>query len=112
METGRIDTMSTIKITTISCVREQDFSGLDEPRLYIAGQQVWDGKMNKGDSVHPNVSRPFSNSVLVELKEQNNNKSEKSLGKWTIPDTPTQAGNPALTATSSGYDYRVYFDVY
>ena len=65
-----------------------------QPRLYIAGQQVWDAKMGKGDSLHPNASRSFSNSVLVELREQNNNKSEKSLGKWTIDDTPTASNNP------------------
>ena len=103
--------MASIKITTVKCIRKQDVSGKDEPRLYIAGQQVWDAKMGKGDDLHPNVSRDFSNSVLVELKEQNNNKSEKSLGRWTVADTPTPAGNPPLTATSSGYHYEVYFDV-
>lgn len=103
--------MATIKITTVKCIRKQDISGDDEPRLYIAGLQVWDAKMEKGESLHPNVSRTFSKSVLVELKEQNNNKSEKSLGKWTVDDTPTAVGNPALTATSSGYHYEVYFDV-
>jgi hypothetical protein len=103
--------MSTIKITTVSCLRPQDVTGDDEPRLYIAGLQVWDAKMGRGESLHPNVSRTFSNSVLVELKEQNNNKSEKSLGKWTIDKTPTASGNAPLTATSSGYEYRVYFDV-
>jgi hypothetical protein len=103
--------MSTIKITTVTCIRKQDVLRADEPRLYIAGQQVWDAKMGKGDSLHPNASRSFSNSVLVELREQNNNKSEKSLGKWTIDDTPTASNNPPLTATASGYDYRVFYDV-
>src|SRR4030095_1349645 len=91
---GGTDNMATIKITTIKCVRPQDVVRYDEPRLYIAGLLVWDDKMKKGDIVQPNVSRTFSNSVLVELKEQNNNKSEKSLGKWTIDDTATAVGNP------------------
>ncbi len=67
--------------------------------------------MEKGEREHPNVSRSFSGSVLVELKEQNNNKSEKSLGKWTVNQTPTLVGNPPLTATSSGYHYEVWYDV-
>ena len=103
--------MSTLKITTLTCVRKQDIADDDEPVIYIAGLRVWDGKMGKGDSVHPNVSRTFSDSVLLELKEQNNNKSEKSLGKWTIEDTRTASNNAPLTATSSGYHYRVYYDV-
>jgi hypothetical protein len=103
--------MSTIRIDTVRCLRPQDVVGSDESRLYIAGQLVWDGKMERGESLSPNVSRTFTNSVLVELKEQNNNKSEKSLGRWTVNATPTPNGNPPLTATSSGYHYEVYFDV-
>jgi hypothetical protein len=105
------DNMASIKITTVKCIRKQDVINSDEPRLYIGGIQVWDAKMEKGESLHPNVSRGFSDTVLVELKEQNNNRSEKSLGKWTVSDTPTPVGNPPLTATSSGYHYEVYFDV-
>lgn len=103
--------MASIKITTVKCVRKQDITGQDEPRLYIGGLRVWDGKMGKGDSRHPNISRSFSDNVLVELKEADNNKKEKALGHWTVSDTPTPNGNPPLTATSSGYHYEVYFDV-
>jgi hypothetical protein len=110
LETGEID-MSSIKITTLKCIRMQDLTNSDEPVLYIGGVQVWEGKIGKGDSLHPNVSRSFSDSVLVELREQNNNKSKKSLGKWTVTDNRTPVGNAPLTATSSGYHYEVYFDV-
>ncbi len=102
--------MATLTIDSIKCIRKQDVTGQDEPILYMAGQQVWNGKMGKGDSRNPSVSRTFSNSVLVELTEQNNNR-EKSLGKWTVEDTPTGSNNVPLTATSSGYHYEVYFDV-
>jgi hypothetical protein len=102
--------MATIKIDKVRCIRQQDITGDDEPKLYIAGQWVWDAKMDKGESEYPNVSRKFSDSVLVELKEQNNN-SEKSLGKWTVNETPTVPNNPPLTATSSGYHYEVWYDV-
>jgi hypothetical protein len=107
---GGIDNMATLTIDTVKCIRKQDVMGKDEPILYIAGQPVWNEKMGKGDSRSPKVSRAFSNSVIVELKEQDNNQ-EKSLGKWTIEDTPTIANNAPLTATSSGYHYEVHFDV-
>jgi hypothetical protein len=105
--------MATIKITTVKCIRKQDVVGKDEPVLYIAAQKVWDAKMDRDEILHPNISRTFSGSVAVELREQNDNySSEKSLGKWTVNQTPTAVGNPPLTATSSGYHYEVWFDVY
>jgi hypothetical protein len=97
--------MATLNITEVKCIRKQDVTGSDEPEIYIGGLRVWEGKMGKGDVKHPNVSRGFSDSVLLELKERNNN-SVKSLGKWTISDTPT-SGTPTLTATSSGFHYEV-----
>jgi hypothetical protein len=104
--------MALIRIDSVKCIRKQDVVGEDEVNLYIAGQRVWDGKMSKGELLRPNVERKFANSVLVELKEQNNNnKSEKSLGNWTVNATPTVANNPPLTATSSGFHYEVSFDV-
>jgi hypothetical protein len=109
--TERTGTMASITITTVKCIRKQDLRGKDESTLCIAGLEVWDAKMAKGDRLHPNVSRNFSDNVLVELKERDNNRKEKSLGRWTVNDTPTPTGNPPLTATSSGYHYEVYFDV-
>jgi hypothetical protein len=102
--------MATIKITTLKCIRKQDVSK-DEPKIYLGGLFAWDGKMSKGESLHPNVIRTFSDNILVELKEVNG-KNEKQLGKWTVSDTTTPVGNAPLTATSSGYHYELYFDVY
>jgi hypothetical protein len=104
--------MALIRIDSVKCIRKQDVVGEDEINLYIAGQRVWEGKMSKGELLRPNVERKFANSVFVELKEQNdNNSSEKSLGSWTVNQTPTVANNPPLTATSSGFHYEVSFDV-
>ena len=103
--------MSTIKITTLKCIRKQDVSGDDEPKIYLGSLFAWDGKIGKGESLHPNCTRGFTDNILVELKEVNGN-NEKQLGKWTVSDTPTPVGNAPLTATSSGFHYEVYFDVY
>lgn len=100
--------MATITLTKLKCVRKQDITGDDEPVLYIAGQQVWEGKMGKGDSRDVNESRTFEHSVAVELKEKNN-KKYKSLGSWTIRDDA--ASGKKLTASSSGYHYELTYDV-
>lgn len=101
--------MATLNVTEVKCIRKQDISGSDEPEIYIAGLKVWDGKMAKGDVEPLDETRPFSDSVLLELKERNGN-SAKSLGKWTINDTPTTS-TKTLTATSSGYHYEVKYSV-
>ena len=103
--------MSTIKITTLKCIRRQDVSGFDEPEIHLGGLFAWDGKIGKGESLHPNCTRGFSDNIVVELREVNGN-NKKQLGQWTVSDNPTPAGNAPLTATSSGFHYEVYFDVY
>ena len=69
--------MATIILNSLHCIRKQDVSGDDEPVLYIAGQEVWSGKMSKGERSTVNRSRKFDNSVVVELKEKNGNSSKK-----------------------------------
>ena len=66
--------------------------------------------MGKGEELRPNVERRFSGQVVVELKERDGN-SVKLLHSWTIPQTPTLPNNAPLPASSSGYDYEVYYDV-
>jgi len=100
--------MAKITLTKLTCERKQDVTGKDEPVLYIAGQEVWEGKMGKGDDRYPNESRNFDHSVLVELKERNN-KKYKSLGSWTVRDDAE--GEKKLTASSSGYHYELWYEV-
>ena len=103
--------MAKITLTKLFCERKQDVSGDDEPVLYIAGQEVWEGKMGKDDTRYPDVARNFDHSVLVELKERNNN-SYKSLGSWTVrDDADALDGIKMVTASSSGYEYRLWYDV-
>jgi hypothetical protein len=96
--------MAKITLKKVECIRQVDLTGKDEPVVYIASQQVWEDKMNKGGIQWPGVSRTFHDSVLVELKEKSGNKY-KSLGSWTI--TESDAPETTRTATSSGYDYEV-----
>jgi hypothetical protein len=100
--------MAKITLTQLICERKQDVSGDDEPVLYIAGQEVWEGKIGKGKSRFPDESRNFDHSVLVELKERND-KKYKLLGSWTVRDEAE--GKKMLTASSSGYHYKLWYEV-
>ena len=101
--------MATITITKLRCVRQQDVSGDDEPVIYLGGQYVWEGKMDKDDWEYPNESRTFGPSIVVQLKEKNGTNSYKPLGSWTISDGA--ATNKKLTASSSGYHYELFYNV-
>jgi hypothetical protein len=112
MSTGGTDNMANIRIDQVRCIRKQDISGSDEVEFYIDGKFFWDGKMERDEILRPNLPRrSFSGSVGVELKELDGN-SVKSLGYWTVSQTPTPPNNAPLTATSSGYHYEVYYDVF
>jgi hypothetical protein len=112
MSKGGTDNMANIRIDLIRCIRKQDISGSDEIDLYIDGKWFCGGKMANGDDLRPNLpSRSFSGSVGVELTEKNGN-SVKRLGYWTVGQAPTPSGNVPLPATSSGYHYEVYYDVF
>ena len=100
--------MAKITLKKVECIRQVDLTGKDEPVAYIASQQVWEGKMNKGGIQWPGVSRTFSDSVVAELKEKTGN-NYKPLGSWTI--TESDAPETARTATSSGYHYEVTWSV-
>ena len=109
IRTTRKEAMATITITKLRCVRQQDVSGDDEPVIYLGGQYVWEGKMDKDDWEYPNESRTFGPSILVQLKEKNGTNSYKTLGSWTINDVA--ATNKKLTASSSGYHYELFYSV-
>jgi hypothetical protein len=100
-----------ITITKVHCIRKQDISGEDEPLLYLAGQFVWEGKMDKDDWEYPNETRGFSPTIVVALKEKTGSSrtNAKTLGSWTVTDTA--ATNKKLTASSSGYHYEVFYNV-
>ena len=100
--------MAKIILNTLHCQRKQDAIGKDEPVLYVAGQKVWEGKMEKGTVSPVNEHRTFDREVLVELKEKNNQKY-KLLGSWTVRDDPKD--NDDLVASSSGYHYVLHYSV-
>jgi hypothetical protein len=102
--------MAKLTLNRLNCIRRKDVLGKDEPSLEIDDQEVWSGKMDKGDSDTVNVDYDFTDSVVVRLRESNDGWTTV-LRTWTIRNTPTKAGHSPLTATSSGYHYELFYDV-
>lgn len=100
--------MAKITLNELRCIRKQDAVGEDEPVIDIAGQEVWTGKMGKGDTDSVNVFRRFDDIVKVELKETDGKKA-KLLDSWNVTDD--RQNNKTLTAQGSGYHYELTYSV-
>jgi hypothetical protein len=102
--------MATLELTSLHCVRKQDVSGNDEPRIKIDGAVVWNGVMNKGETrnLRP-ASRDFDSSASVKLEEMNGT-TPKQIG--TIATIRETGGNPQpVVFKTSGAHYELYYEV-
>lgn len=100
--------MPTLELKTLRCIRKQDVSGKDEPRLKVDGQAVWNGVVAKDGSTDIGVSVGFDDQVNVVAEEMNNTKP-KQIGAAAIV---RESGNPKfLTFKTSGAWYEVDFEV-
>lgn len=100
--------MATLELKSLKCIRKQDVSGKDEPRIKVDGDPVWNGVVAKDGSVTIGVTVPFENQVSVIAEEMNNTKP-KQIGDAAIV---RESGNPDfLTFKTSGAWYQVYFEV-
>lgn len=100
--------MATLELKTLRCIRKQDVTGKDEPRIKVDGDPVWNGVVAKNGSVKVGVSVPFENQVDV-IAEEMNNQKPKQIGAAAIV---RESGNPKfLTFKTSGAWYEVDFEV-
>jgi hypothetical protein len=101
--------MTTLHITKLECKRQQDVTGLDEPRITVNGDPVWGpGKMNKGDIKTLNIPVDFGEVAEVKVQEMNNNRA-KDIGPAQLirVDRP---GSPVDFSTS-GAHYVLSYDI-
>jgi hypothetical protein len=100
--------MATLELTTLRCIRKQDITGKDEPRIKVDGTPVWNGVVAKDDSVTIGVTVPFEGEATVIAEEMNNTKP-KQIGAAVIV---RESGNPKfMTFKTSGCWYEVDFVV-
>jgi len=100
--------MANLKLKTLRCIRRQDLTGSDEPRIKVDDRQVWNGVVKKDDSVPIGVNVRFDDYVRV-VAEEMNNSNPKQIGNDVIV---RKSGNPkVLTFKTSGAHYEVDFEV-
>lgn len=100
--------MATLELKTLRCIRKQDITGKDEPRIKVGGTQVWNGVVAKDGTVDIGANVTFEDQVSVIAEEMNNSKP-KQIGAAVIV---RESGNPTfLTFKTSGAWYEVDFEV-
>ena len=100
--------MATLMLNSLKCIRKQDVTGKDEPRIRVDGQKVWNGVVKKGATVDIGVEVEFEDRATV-IAEEMNNQTPKQIGNSV---TVRESGNPKfLTFKTSGAWYEVYFEV-
>jgi hypothetical protein len=98
--------MSTIKFTSLHCVRQQDVTGSDEPHIFLDGVDTWSGVLKKGDSATVNLTKSYDGSMQVVVKEKNPG-SWKTLGTVNIDRGDV---SPAVFKTS-GAHYELWYTI-
>lgn len=102
--------MATLELTSLTCVRKQDVTGSDEPRILVNGDVVWNGSMQKDETenlVPTNI--PFADVADVKLQEMNGNNAKQIGGSVIIQDDPVSA-RKAIFKTS-GAHYELWYKV-
>jgi len=100
--------MANLKLKTLRCIRKQDITGKDEPRIKVEGQAVWNGVVSKDGSVNIGVDIAFTGQASVTAEEMNNTKP-KQIGDAVLV---RETGNPKfMTFKTSGCWYEVDFEV-
>jgi hypothetical protein len=100
--------MATLNLKYLKCIRKQDVTGKDEPRIKVHGTAVWNRVVEKGGRVDIGWQGDFEDKVSVICEEMNDDKPKQIGAAVNVFET----GNPPfLTFKTSGAWYEVYFDV-
>jgi hypothetical protein len=108
--------MPALQLDTLTCIRKQDLTGDDEPRLVVDGEVVWGPrKMNPNDQEDAPRELalgtdpiPFAGVVEVKLEEMNGNRPKQiGLSQYIRVDRP---GSPVEFSTS-GARYELAYTI-
>jgi hypothetical protein len=103
--------MTTMHVTKLECVRKQDLTGSDEIVIFLDAQDMGVWPMNKGQVriFSPHLTKPFSGSLTVEVKERN------GLNKYTpLGSAQVSAANPGpqpIEFKTSGAHYHLWYQL-
>lgn len=100
--------MATLNLKSLRCIRKQDVTGKDEPRIKVDGVAVWNGVVAKGGTVDIGWEGEFQAMATVIAEEMNGTKPKQIGAAANV----FESGNPPfLTFKISGAWYEVDFEV-
>ena len=100
--------MATLTLKSLKCIRKQDVTGKDEPRIKVDGVAVWNGVVAKDGTVDIGWEGEFEDRASVIAEEMNGTKPKQIGAAANV----FESGNPKfLTFKTSGAWYEVDFEV-
>jgi len=99
--------MATLSLTALTCLRQQDVTGLDEWEVWVDGKLVLNGSIDKGETKNlAPKTVPVGTTTKVAVKEANKNNS-KQIGNTITLDVAHPAPQP-LDFKTSGAHYELF----
>lgn len=105
----------TLRLVSLECVRQEDFTGTDEPYLRVDGNRVW-GPVNLGAGqtvdlrgVSPFAIRP---RVAIDLFDEDFPDDDDHLGRTFARHGQAGQGGQTHTFTGDGAKYHLKYEVH
>lgn len=104
------DSVSTLSLISLECIRRHDVSGVDEPAIYLDDLRAWSGVISKGEVESLRGDRadpyPFDDSCLVSLYEVSNGVSHQIAYAQRVSDRPKSNGLVVFKTSGTHYELR------
>jgi hypothetical protein len=101
--------MATLHLNSLTCLRQQDVTGVDEWEIEVDGKKVANGTVDKGETDRINQAVPVSSSVKIAVFEANS-KNSKQIGKTVELNVAFPAPSP-LDFKTSGAHYELAYSL-
>ncbi len=103
--------MAKLTLHSLTCVKLQDSISEDEIEVWIGGVKVAGPYgVHKGGTVDLEISRTFSGTTSVQLKEIDANSAPDNLGIRTVSDKAVSSSNLNFDAAKHAF-YTVHYSI-
>jgi hypothetical protein len=105
--------MGTLRLVSLACNTQEDYTGSDNPYLRVKGQRVWSGRLRNGQEADLSGVNliPFAQRARIELWEYDSWDPDDHLGTSFATDFHIGQGDIEARFSNYGTDYVLTFRV-
>ena len=103
--------MPWLKLNRITCHKQEDWTGDDDPYIKVNGRHVWGPRsMDTGQTREIHHQVPFSRRASVALYERDVWDGDDHLGTHTITRQHIGIGEQAYSFAEDGANYTIWIE--